>query len=175
MEIERAEPALTLEAAQMLRFPPFPTVPDGVELISFVSFRPSGIRVPIDDDDEDQATGEIERDGLGIPTIVLRAKHAADNAERKKKKKKKKVGSSQQVQVAPEKPKTWWETWEELEDIRRNPYDRLVPPLLYAVFHSLNDGIGTWPPQIGFIKLEVTSRMAVHGPQLHWVCNMYGI
>jgi hypothetical protein len=137
MEIDRAEPALTLEAAQMLRFPPFPTVPDGVELISFLSFRPSGICVPIDDDDEDRATEEI--DGLGIPTIALRAKHATDNAERKKKKKKKKVGGSQQVQVAPEKPKTWWEVWEELEDIRRNPYDRLVPPLLYAVFHSLND------------------------------------
>jgi hypothetical protein len=134
MAIERTEPALTLEAAQLLRFPPFPTVPVGVELISFVSFRPSGIRVPIDEDDEDQVAGEIERDGLGIPTIALRVKHVADNTEKKKKKKKKKVGSSQQVQVAPEKPKTWWEVWEEFEDIKRGAYDRSVlPPFVRCV------------------------------------------
>ena len=120
------EPALTLEAAQMLRFPPFPTVPDGVELISFVSFKPSGIRVPIDEDDGNHDADEIECDGLGIPTIALRVKHVSDGVEKKKKKKKKKVGGSQQVQVAPERPKTWWEVWEEFEDIRKNVYDRSV-------------------------------------------------
>jgi hypothetical protein len=125
MAVESTDLALTLEAAQRLRFPPFPTVPDGVELIPFVSFKPSGIRVPIDDDDEDQPAGAIELDGLGIPTIALRVKHAADNAERKKKKKKK-GGSAQQVQVEPEKPKTWWEVWEEFEDIRKNTYDASV-------------------------------------------------
>lgn len=117
---------LTVEVAMMLRFPPFPAVPDGVELVPFHSFRPSGIRVPIDEDDDDpNAPGVIERDGLGIPTVALRVKHAADNTEKKKKRKKKGV-SSQQVQVAPEKPKTWWEVWEELEDVRRNAYDALV-------------------------------------------------
>ena len=126
MAVERTtDPALTLETAQRLRFPPFPTVPDGVELIPFVSFKPSGIRVPIDDDVGDQPAGEIELDGLGIPTITLRVKHASDSME-KKKKKKKKGGSSQQVQVALEKPKTWWEVWEEFEDIRKNTYDELV-------------------------------------------------
>ena len=150
METE-TEPALTLDAAMQLRFPPFPAVPDGVELIPFHSFRPSGIRVPIDDDggdggDDDYAGGGrrgvlmslsmsgdmIERDGMGIPTIPLRVKHAADNLEKKKKKKKKGgVAAQQHVQVAPERPKTWWELWEELEDIRRNAYDvwvlRLAP------------------------------------------------
>ena len=55
----------------MLRFPPFPVVPDGFEFIPFNSFRPSGIRVPIDDDDDkydgQQVSELIERDGLGIP------------------------------------------------------------------------------------------------------------
>jgi hypothetical protein len=128
MEPETDAAALTLESAILLRFPPFPAVPDGVELIPFHSFRPSGIRVPIDDDDVDYdgrraSEDVIECDGLGIPTIPLRVKHAADNMEKKKKRKKKGGVAAQQVQVAPERPKTWWELWDELEDIRRNAYD----------------------------------------------------
>ena len=134
--------ALTLESAILLRFPPFPAVPDGVELIPFHSFRPSGIRVPIDDDDVDYDGRRvwedvIERDGLGIATVPLRVKHVADNMEKKKKRKKKGGGggvAAQQVQVAPERPKTWWELWEELEDIRRNAYDASVPRLSHAAF-----------------------------------------
>jgi hypothetical protein len=113
-----------------LRFPPFPAVPDGVQLIPFHSCRPSGIRVPIDDEDDEydgrQLSEMIERDGLGIPTLPLRVKHATDNLEKKKKRKKKAAGRTQQVQVAPERPKTWWELWEEFEDIRRNAYDASV-------------------------------------------------
>jgi hypothetical protein len=126
--------ALTIEAAMLLRFPPFPAAPDGVELIAFHSFRPSGIRVPIDDDDDGydgrHLSGDmIERDGLGIPTIPLRVKHATDNLEKKKKRKKKGGVGAQQVQVAPERPKTWWELWDELEEIRRNAYDASVPSI----------------------------------------------
>jgi hypothetical protein len=126
------DPAMSAESAvtamHLLRFPPFPDAPDGIEIIPFHLFHPSGIRVPIDEDDEDYRLGpaaEIERDGLGIPTVALRVKHSLDNAD-KKKKRKKKVNGAQQVQVAPEKPKTWWEVWEELEDHRRNPYDASV-------------------------------------------------
>lgn len=138
--------ALTIESAIMLRFPPFPAVPDGVELIPFHSFRPSGIRVPIDDDDDEydgrQVSEVIERDGLGIPTIPLRVKHATDNMEKKKKRKKKAGAAKQQVQVAPERPKTWWELWEEFEDIRRNAYDASVSvsSLYVLLFLALNDG-----------------------------------
>jgi len=143
--------ALTIESAMILRFPPFPAVPDGVELIPFHSFRPSGIRVPIDDEDDEydgrQASEMIERDGLGIPTIPLRVKHATDNMEKKKKRKKKAGAGTQQVQVAPEKPKAWWELWEEFEDIRRNYYDASVyTTSSHCVLHSpaLNDRIGMW-------------------------------
>jgi hypothetical protein len=121
------------EAMHQLRFPPFPQVPDGVELIPFHLFRPSGIRVPIDDEDDvevedgQRAPAEmVERDGLGILTIALRVKHTTDNMEKKKKRKRK--NAAQQMQVA-EKPKTWWEIWEEIEEIRRNAYDRRVHPL----------------------------------------------
>ena len=121
--------ALTLESATMLRFPPFPEPPDGVTLTPFTAFRPSGIRVPIDDDDNFFRAGQqqqVELDGLGIPTIALRVKHLADTSE-KKKKRKKKSGAAQSVQVAPERPKMWWEVWEELEDLsRRNVYNESV-------------------------------------------------
>lgn len=130
METESAA-ALTIESAIMLRFPPFPALPDGIELTPFHLFRPSGIRVPIDDDDDDEYEGRqvsemIELDGLGIPTVPLRVKHATDNLEKKKKRKKKGGAGTQQVQVAPEKPETWWDLWEEFEDMRRNAYDPSV-------------------------------------------------
>ena len=51
----------TIESAMLLRFLPFPAVPDGAEVL-FHSFRPSGIRVPInDDDDEVGALGGVRR------------------------------------------------------------------------------------------------------------------
>ncbi|SRR6266702_125119 len=134
-----SEPALTLESATMLRFPPFPAPPDGATLISFTAFRPSGIRVPIDDDDDPRPGEAAELDGLGIPTVALRVKHVADNTEKKKKRKKKGV-SAQTVQVAPERPKMWWEVWEELEDVRRNAYNVSViysPPLRSVFFPYL--------------------------------------
>jgi hypothetical protein len=133
------EPALTLESATMLRFPPFPEPPEGVTLIPFTAFRPSGIRVPIDDDDDffvragQEQQQQVELDGLGIPTIALRVKHVADTSE-KKKKRKKKSGAAQSVQVAPERPKMWWEVWEDLEDIRRNAYNESV--LVFRPFTS---------------------------------------
>ena len=142
--------ALTIESAIMLRFPPFPAVPDGVELIPFHSFRRSGIRVPIDDDDDEyddrQMSELIELDGLGIPTIPLRVKHATDNLEKKKKRKKKGGAGTQQVQVAPEKPETWWELWEELEDTRKTHYDPFVSlsSRYVLLFLALNNEIGMW-------------------------------
>ncbi|KAF8270123.1 hypothetical protein EI94DRAFT_1798474 [Lactarius quietus] len=124
-----SEPALTLESATILRFPPFPAPPDGVMLVPFTAFRPSGIRVPIDEDDDPRGAGEAELDGMGIPTIALRVKHVADTSEKKKKRKKKGGVAAQSVQVAPERPKMWWEVWEDLEDIRRNAYNENETPI----------------------------------------------
>ncbi len=172
--------ALSVESAMQLRFPPFPQAPDGVELIPFHLFRPSGIRVPIDDDDDEyqRAPGvEIERDGLGILTIPLRVKHVMDTQE-KKKKRKKKVNGAPQVQVAPEKPKTWWEVWEELEEIRRNAYDASVtvpPPSLRSAFRALNDVIGIWLPWIASIRRVSTSKTVVPGQRLRRAYSTCGI
>lgn len=165
------DPAPSVESAMQLRFPPFPSPPDGIEVIPFHLFRPSGIRVPIDEDDDDYQRGlgnEVERDGLGILTIALRVKHTTDNLE-KKKKRKKKVNGAQQVQVAPEKPKTWWEVWEELEDIRRNAYDASVHAsfITLCVPLSETDVIGTWLLLIASIRQASTLKMAVHGQRRH--------
>ncbi|KAI0048063.1 hypothetical protein FA95DRAFT_1491522 [Auriscalpium vulgare] len=121
-----------------LRFPPFPTAPPGVTIVSFKDFKPAGIRVPIDGDDD-----AIEVDGLGIPTIPLRVKHSTDDQEKKKRKKKK----TQDIAVHPAKPRTWWEEWEELEDVRKNLYDPRESRV-DRLFKAASDFKGgrPWPP-----------------------------
>jgi len=171
---------LTTQATHYLRFPPFPPAPDGVKIIPFHSFKPSGILVPIDEDDDIDARelGDgVERDGLGIPTIVLRVKHAMDSLEKKKKRKKKGVGA-QQVQVAPERPKMWWEVWEETEDIRRNTYDASVPRLLsIAVPCALNVwwDVGICLLPIASIRRALTLKMVVVGQRPLRAYNTCGI
>ena len=51
----------TIESAMLLRFLAFPAVPDDAEVL-FHSFRPSGIRVPINDDDDE--VGTLTGDGV---------------------------------------------------------------------------------------------------------------
>jgi len=179
MEINSALPEES--AMHQLRFPPFPQVPDGVELIPFHLFRPSGIRVPIDDEDDvdvddgQRAPAEmIERDGLGILTIALRVKHATDNMEKRKKRKRK--NGAQQMQVA-EKPKTWWEIWEEIEEIQRNAYDgRVHPPIARCAPSPCPErrGIGIWLLLIASIMRASTSKVDVRGQRLRRVYSMCG-
>ncbi|KAJ7098562.1 hypothetical protein B0H15DRAFT_1018873 [Mycena belliarum] len=101
-------------------FPPFPEVPEGVTIIPFKDFREHGIRVFEEDDG-------VERDGLGIPTIPLRAKHDTDvsktNPERKKKSVKELVAARASFR------KEWWEDWAEGEDLRNHgPYNDNIAP-----------------------------------------------
>jgi len=57
----------------LLRFPPFPNVPLGVEIISFYNFTEKGIRVQPGGEDN-----ETEIDALGVPTIALGSLHSTD-------------------------------------------------------------------------------------------------
>ncbi|KAJ6464347.1 hypothetical protein C8R45DRAFT_498212 [Mycena sanguinolenta] len=96
-------------------FPPFPEVPEGVTIVLFKDFQECGIQVDMTGDGGD---GEIEKDGLGIPTIQLRVKHDTDisktNPERVRKKEARGAGFR----------KEWWEDWAEGEDLRNHgPYD----------------------------------------------------
>ncbi|KAJ7455821.1 hypothetical protein FB451DRAFT_639097 [Mycena latifolia] len=108
-----SHPTVSEPDERKFRFPPFPEVPEGVTIISFKDFKEHGIQVFQADDD-------IERDGLGIPTIPLRVKHDTDvsktNPNRTKKSAKELKG-----QVFR---KEWWEDWAEGEDLRNHgPYN----------------------------------------------------
>ncbi|KAJ7098506.1 hypothetical protein B0H15DRAFT_580055 [Mycena belliarum] len=91
---------------RQIHFPPFPPVPDGVQITAFKDFQEWGTRVVGEDG--------IERDGLGIATIRLPSKNP-------KKKKKKGKGAT----AKPALKKEWWEDWRmsgEHERVR-GPYD----------------------------------------------------
>ncbi|KAJ7814172.1 hypothetical protein B0H14DRAFT_2851108 [Mycena olivaceomarginata] len=95
------------------RFPPFPSVPEGVIIVPFKDFKENGIQIFEGED-------EVERDGLGIPTVPLRVKHDTDisktNPDRAKKR-----------EMRGTFRKEWWQDWEEGEDLRNHgPYDILL-------------------------------------------------
>jgi hypothetical protein len=99
--------------APFFTFPPFPEVPADSGLVPFKDFRPSGIQISVSGDEE------IEVDGLGIPTVELRVKHDTDEPKTgKKKKKKSKSAKNAGLDGEPVKRLTWWEDWEEGEDLR---------------------------------------------------------
>ncbi|KAF8150371.1 hypothetical protein K438DRAFT_440375 [Mycena galopus ATCC 62051] len=120
---EPTEPEIARSAAPTPKpqhkhsFPPFPAVPTGATIVPFKEFIEHGIRVSFGDEDE------VERDGLGIPTIALRVKHDTDisktNPERGAKKEVRPRGGAFR--------KEWWEDWAEGEDLRNHgPYDSNV-------------------------------------------------
>lgn len=101
------------------RFPPFPDPPPGATIPVFSEFKPAGIQIVVDAD-----SGEVERDGRGIPTVKLASSHSLTDAERAKNQSKK----MRKTAVGPGGTLirlTWYEEWEELEHSRRavvNPY-----------------------------------------------------
>ncbi|KAG6836029.1 hypothetical protein H0H93_012174, partial [Arthromyces matolae] len=105
-----------------LTFPPFPQPPPGVTITPFKDFKEHGIQMfPTENDD-------VERDGLGIPTVALSKKHDTDKCktETTRKRKVENIIASK----APGVRKEWWELWMENEDLKRTgPYDPHVLPL----------------------------------------------
>lgn len=114
-------------------FPPFPPIPSGVTIIPFSEFIENGIAIY-----SSAETGE-EVDGLGIPTVELKAKHPdtdeckSDSAKwRKKKAQAKLVKSAMATKDGYVPGNMWWDVWEEAESVRWmagknayvNPLDR---------------------------------------------------
>lgn len=101
----------------LIRFPPYPPVPDGVKITPFTEFKERGIRV--DPGGEDN---ETEIDGCGVPTIPLASVHTTDwcKTETKRaragkggparKKKKRKTGGA-----GGPNQRDWVEYWEDRE------------------------------------------------------------
>jgi hypothetical protein len=91
-------------AVRQYRFPPFPPAPEGVKIVPFKAFTEYGTRVVGPD--------EVERDGLGIPTIALP-------------KKKEKNDKTVVVKNGPSVRKDWWEDWKTTGPLRGS-YDPYV-------------------------------------------------
>ncbi|KAJ7048877.1 hypothetical protein C8F01DRAFT_1266407 [Mycena amicta] len=102
-------------------FPPFPAVPAGVQIISFAEFQEYGTNI--------FGADGIERDGLGIPTIILpnRTKGASGGGGKKKKKKGAKLAAAATGTGALGE---WWERWEKYGDHPRyrNQYESFISP-----------------------------------------------
>lgn len=102
-----------------LTFPPFPQLLEGSILPAFKDFKPSGIQMFSGD-------GEVEVDGLGIPTIEMRTRHETDEIKtgnNKGTKRARKAAAAAEREAAeargePVRKLTWWEEWEESEDLR---------------------------------------------------------
>ncbi|KAJ7654916.1 hypothetical protein B0H17DRAFT_1338146 [Mycena rosella] len=106
--------------SRRFRFPPFPAVPEGVTIIPFKDFQERGIQVFVGAD-------EVERDGLGIPTVPLRVKHDTDVSKTDPNRKKK--SAKELIAARPGFRKEWWEDWEEGEDLRNHgPYNDNIAP-----------------------------------------------
>ena len=77
--------------------------------MSFKDFEPSGIRIRLDE--------ESEKDGLGVPTVLLDKQHDNENASSSRKKKKKTTRTLPTGEVIT-RATTWWEDWEAGESQR---------------------------------------------------------
>lgn len=100
------------------KWPPFPEPPTGVTIIPFKVFKPSGIKLPLNDD--------IEVDGLGIPTVRLPVTHDNEGVPKKKRKIKKTTSGKEVL-----RRNVWWEEWEEGEAQRIRSakiYDQMSHP-----------------------------------------------
>lgn len=111
--------------APWLTFPPFPKPPPGVHIIPFKSFKPKGIYVVEDVDGDAGAQpgpARVERDALGIPTVMLASSHSLTEAERRRRasKKLKRVETGKDGSV---RRLMWWEDWERGEPTRRTMVD----------------------------------------------------
>lgn len=96
-------------------FPPFPSAPEGVTLIAFKDFKECGIQIQQNPED-----GDIEVDGLGIPTVEILKKHDIDQPKTDAKRRKRARQAQQVLQSngAPEGKKEWWMQWQEVESLR---------------------------------------------------------
>jgi hypothetical protein len=98
----------------LIRFPPFPEIPEGVSIIPFSQFRPKGIRKRLVPDSD-----HPDLDGHGRPTVALKVAHASTSSD-KWKKKKRRLGECDDGVV---RRYIWYEEWAKEEDSRKSLVD----------------------------------------------------
>ena len=98
----------------LIRFPPFPEVPDGVTIVPFSQFQPKGIKKRLVPDSD-----YPDLDGYGRPTAKLKVAHASTSSD-KWKKKKRRLGEGDDGVV---RKFVWYEEWAKEEDSRKTLVD----------------------------------------------------
>ncbi|KAJ3511335.1 hypothetical protein NLJ89_g4158 [Agrocybe chaxingu] len=93
-----------------LTFPPFPPVPEGVQMVPFKDFKAEGIRVDPGPDDE-------EVDTYGIPTVTMPVKHTNDECKTNTKRKRA-VEAKKARKKGLVASRVWWEQWEDAEKLK---------------------------------------------------------
>lgn len=135
-------------------WPPFPTPPEGVAIIPFKDFIPKGIIIDLNADED------VERDGDGIPTVVLQVKHTIGALGRPAGSKKKQ-GPLAAMTEEELKRITWNQRWELGEDLRTaQPINPYVARLFNIYINITNRPclewkhfqIGSHTPCVSFIK-----------------------
>ncbi|KAJ3832514.1 hypothetical protein F5878DRAFT_570660 [Lentinula raphanica] len=118
-------------------FPPFPTVPEGVDLIPFEDFTEAGLKIQPDNYEGPEV------DALNIPTVVIQKRHAGDccktNSRNAKHDSETQQGNNPDPSGAtafgsrPPIQRTWYSEWQELSmrrsgeryDLHENLADRI--------------------------------------------------
>lgn len=110
----QASDSLPDMSAPLIRFPPFPEIPEGVSIIPFSQFRPKGIKKRLIPDPDCP-----ELDGYGRPTAKLKVAHTSTTSD-KWKKKKRRLGEGDDGVV---RRYVWYEEWAKEEDSRKTLVD----------------------------------------------------
>ncbi|PPQ92790.1 hypothetical protein CVT25_003901 [Psilocybe cyanescens] len=96
----------------IIRFPPFPQAPEGVQIMPFKDFEEGGICM-------DPGPNDAEVDTFGVPTVPLRPQHSTDVCKTNTKRKRR----AEEMQARKKgglgaKKLLWWEEWQEREVAR---------------------------------------------------------
>lgn len=106
------------DVSTLIKYPPFPEVPEGVSIIPFSQFRPKGIKKRLVPDAE-----HPDLDGHGRSTVRLKVAHASTTSD-KWKKKKRRMGEGDDGVV---RKFVWYEEWARDEDSRKTSVDHALP------------------------------------------------
>ncbi|TFK71719.1 hypothetical protein BDN72DRAFT_793465 [Pluteus cervinus] len=147
----------------IVRFPPFPTAPEGVTIVPFKDWKETGIQIfstrsvgkveGNEDKAQDLFDDDIEVDGLGIPTVELSKKHDTDVGKSDARKRRKargvqRVAPARNTSGVPQHQRPWWEIWEDVEENRlAGPYEGGTTRMdrIYQAAHDFKAS-RPWPP-----------------------------
>lgn len=102
-------------------FPPWPTPPEGVTIMSFKNFKQRGIQIA-------PGPGDEEVDTLGIVTVAVKTRHNIDVCKTNTKRKKRLEEDAKKAAAGIKKD--LWEQWEDKESTRMtSAHAYALPPL----------------------------------------------